>query len=247
MFAASTLKDQLEEEIATDSMRALEHKTYNAANELMAVEQLDELRKINKRFLNRESTVDDALVWLKQGGLKTAKKEQEEQEKEELRKRLEGKNKTTMYLLPILSFIVTSILSLIELDGEDLEDFERAKEDISRRLLDESLGHEAESKKDDDNTDDKRGANVSRQEVDDKQSRSSNIFSSSTLLEGRQSALLIRKRRIPQQEQQQPSRDHDSDDVPPSTKRPKTTGSAVVVNEASAGTDLLGMYDSSED
>lgn len=64
-------------------MRALEHKTYSTANELMALEQLDELRKINKRLLNRESTVDDALAWLKLGGL--------EKEDEEEKKRLEGK------------------------------------------------------------------------------------------------------------------------------------------------------------
>lgn len=69
MFVASTLKDQLEEEIGTDSIKALEHKTYSTANELMALEQLDELRKINKRLLNRESMVDDALEWLKLGGM----------------------------------------------------------------------------------------------------------------------------------------------------------------------------------
>lgn len=61
-------------------MRALEHKTYNTANELMALEQLDELRKINKRLLNRETTVDDALEWLKQGGIEKENAERRHRE-----------------------------------------------------------------------------------------------------------------------------------------------------------------------
>lgn len=66
--AEMSLKEQLEEEL-TDSMRALEHKTHNTANELVALEQLDELRKINKRLLNRESTLDEAMSWLLKGGV----------------------------------------------------------------------------------------------------------------------------------------------------------------------------------
>lgn len=84
-LAESTLKERLEEEIATDSMKALEHKTHSTANELQALEQLDELRKINKRLLSREATLAHALEWLKGSGVKVSPDELNEAELEEFR------------------------------------------------------------------------------------------------------------------------------------------------------------------
>lgn len=63
-------------------MKALEYKVFNTSNELMALEQLDELRKINKRLLHRESAADEALEWLKKGGVKTEQSQQQEEEQE---------------------------------------------------------------------------------------------------------------------------------------------------------------------
>jgi len=64
LHAETSLKDQLANELEGDAMKALEYKTYSTANELLAIESLDELRKMNKRLLNREQTVDETLKWL---------------------------------------------------------------------------------------------------------------------------------------------------------------------------------------
>jgi len=64
IHAETELNDQLAQDLEGDAMKALEYKTYNTANELLAIEQLDELRKLNKRLLNREQAVDHALDWL---------------------------------------------------------------------------------------------------------------------------------------------------------------------------------------
>jgi hypothetical protein len=67
------LKGKLEEELG-DTMAALEHKTSTTANELITLEQLDELRKINKRMLDRESTLEDAINWLKKKTIQAEEK-----------------------------------------------------------------------------------------------------------------------------------------------------------------------------
>ncbi|XP_055389038.1 uncharacterized protein LOC129618274 [Condylostylus longicornis] len=190
-IAATVLKDQLEEEIATDSMRALEHKTYSTANELMALEQLDELRKINKRLLNRESTVDDALQWIKQGGLP-----KQEEEKVE------------------------------ELEGEDLEDFEKAREEISQRQLNSTLGHSSSGGEDSDHAAGYRTAQLNERDNLIKEESSS---SSSSLIASSKVSLIVKKRCRPMNEVD-------------SSKRSKVE--LCKVSEAPAGSSLLGVYDS---
>eukprot|EP00389_Voromonas_pontica_P016051 GDKH01025102.1.p1 GENE.GDKH01025102.1~~GDKH01025102.1.p1 ORF type:complete len:322 (+),score=52.78 GDKH01025102.1:152-1117(+) len=59
--AAEQVDEEQKAELDGDAMKALEHKTYNTANELLALEQLDELRKLNKRLLSRDETLDNAL------------------------------------------------------------------------------------------------------------------------------------------------------------------------------------------
>eukprot|EP00918_Siedleckia_nematoides_P063717 GHVU01138635.1.p1 GENE.GHVU01138635.1~~GHVU01138635.1.p1 ORF type:complete len:416 (+),score=92.52 GHVU01138635.1:63-1250(+) len=55
---------QKRKEMEEDADMKMEMKTYNTANELQGLEALDELRKINKRFVNVSSTTEKALQWL---------------------------------------------------------------------------------------------------------------------------------------------------------------------------------------
>jgi len=84
LHAETSLKDQLANELEGDAMKALEYKTYSTANELLAIESLDELRKINKRLLNREQTVSDTLKWLNDSNEVVISSELTEEEQKDL-------------------------------------------------------------------------------------------------------------------------------------------------------------------
>lgn len=61
--AEKALKNQLED-INDDVIKSLEHKTYNTANELAALEQLDDLKRMNKRLFEREKITDQTLAFI---------------------------------------------------------------------------------------------------------------------------------------------------------------------------------------
>lgn len=73
-LAEGVLQEKMAAELEGDAMKQLEAKTYDTANELLALEQLDELRRINKGLFDRDKSITDALSWLKdeqEGGGKT--------------------------------------------------------------------------------------------------------------------------------------------------------------------------------
>jgi len=57
-----SVKDRFRREMEGDAMKSLEHKTSTTANELLDLEQLDELRRMNKRLLHQTDLTDEVLV-----------------------------------------------------------------------------------------------------------------------------------------------------------------------------------------
>lgn len=82
--AENAARIALQEEISTDQVRALEEKSNSVANEIAATQAIDELRRINRRLLFRETAVDEALEWLQSGGIEEPIEELTEAELEEL-------------------------------------------------------------------------------------------------------------------------------------------------------------------
>eukprot|EP01071_Lankesteria_metandrocarpae_P005018 Lankesteria_metandrocarpae@DN3813_c0_g1_i1.p1 len=89
-----SVKDRFKREMEGDVMKSLEHKTYTTANELLDLEQLDELRRLNKRMLRTHDITEDVLIKLNRvdrqhgsfvdvpGAQETDTKKQEEEETE---------------------------------------------------------------------------------------------------------------------------------------------------------------------
>ncbi|EPR58040.1 hypothetical protein TGDOM2_207400 [Toxoplasma gondii GAB2-2007-GAL-DOM2] len=65
-LAEERLRKEREEELEGDRMKQVEAKTYNVQNELAALEQLEELRKMNRRLVDREAATEQALQFLRQ-------------------------------------------------------------------------------------------------------------------------------------------------------------------------------------
>lgn len=85
----SRVSDQ-EEELEGDRMKQVEAKTYSVQSELAAVEQLEELRKMNRRLVDREAATEQALQFLKQNEVNLEPGESwEEYERTELMKFME--------------------------------------------------------------------------------------------------------------------------------------------------------------
>ncbi|KAF8819451.1 hypothetical protein IE077_004198 [Cardiosporidium cionae] len=62
--AENALKVQKESDLADDKMKQVEAKTYNTQLELQTLEQLDEIRQMNKQLVDRNAAADTALKYL---------------------------------------------------------------------------------------------------------------------------------------------------------------------------------------
>lgn len=61
-LAEEALKAAREQEVEGDAVKALEIKSYSTAEELRTIEALDELRKINRRLMNRPDELSDMVL-----------------------------------------------------------------------------------------------------------------------------------------------------------------------------------------
>ncbi|CBZ49761.1 hypothetical protein NCLIV_002490 [Neospora caninum Liverpool] len=86
-LAEERLRKDREQELEGDRMKQVEAKTYNVQNELAALEQLEELRKMNRRLVDREAATEQALQFLRQNEVKHGDEDEwDDQERTELMK-----------------------------------------------------------------------------------------------------------------------------------------------------------------
>ncbi|PHJ18668.1 coiled-coil domain containing related [Cystoisospora suis] len=89
-LAEERLRKKREEELEGDRMKQVEAKTYNVQSELAAMEQLEELRKMNRRLVDREAATEHALQFLKQNEVsKEAGEDWDDYERTELMRFME--------------------------------------------------------------------------------------------------------------------------------------------------------------
>ncbi|PFH31730.1 hypothetical protein BESB_022220 [Besnoitia besnoiti] len=86
-LAEERVRKEREQELEGDRMKQVEAKTYNVQSELAAMEQLEELRKMNRRLVDREAATEQALQFLRQNEVPHEEADEwDDQERTELMK-----------------------------------------------------------------------------------------------------------------------------------------------------------------
>ncbi|CEL96681.1 unnamed protein product [Vitrella brassicaformis CCMP3155] len=80
----SQMKEKHMAELEGDSMKALEHKQFNTQQEIQTFEDLDEVRKMNKRLMSRDDTISEALQFLEERSTATVEADWTADEEAEL-------------------------------------------------------------------------------------------------------------------------------------------------------------------